>query len=68
MRFERTEYEADQDLISASKETGASGEKDDEWLNLTCANRVRGWLLLRDLHGSSFGGPNIIEYGVAQDR
>ncbi len=71
MAFSGKTYSAEQELIDASKEAGdiAIGDTpDDEWMQLTCANGATGWLLLSDVvNEPAFGGPNITEYGKAED-
>ncbi len=72
MQFEGHEYQADLDLIQASEIDDPSPQvtvSKSEWLQLTCANNARGWLLLDDVKGlAGFGPPNLGDYGEARDR
>jgi len=69
MRYRGAVYQAGQDLIEASDAVAAGEEHAvDEWLQLTCANGVSGWLLFADtLNKPGFGPPNITDYGNASD-
>lgn len=71
-RFDGETYEASQEFIEVSKEADPGPEPEhtlDEWMQLTCANGNKGWLLMSDTaEMAGLEPPNITEYGYSADR
>jgi len=72
MTYKGKIYAADQDLMEASKEKPGQASSDagpDEWMKLTCANGVTGWLLFADTADQpAYAEPEFSDYGVALDK
>ena len=73
MEYKDRVYGADQSLFEHSKTKSGKRAEDehaeDEWLNLLCANKAKGWLLYTDIaEHPVFERPDFPEYGKAVDK
>jgi hypothetical protein len=68
MEYDGVLYDGNQELFEHSVQIGdVNGYH--EWLRINCSNNQWGWLFMGDitLDDGTFTGPNITEYGMAED-